>query len=147
MTHPLASLIASRPANPMASRPTTPAPTTAHLADSSRGGAWRSVAERGGNGSAEEHAVEQNPPALQSMPLPGLALDADFAILAVRDPAGVDGRPGAIHFGPNLSLAERREIVAAMDWFDRSDRRRRRREAATATTEDAADDATTNTNP
>jgi hypothetical protein len=49
-----------------------------------------------------------------------------LSILAVQDPPGPDGRPGAIVFASGLPLAVRREVAANLAWFDRSDARRAR---------------------
>lgn len=56
------------------------------------------------------------PPA--AAPNPGGGLESEgsdgFVILAVQDPPSPEGRPGAIHFGPNLTLVERRRLVAEL---------------------------------
>lgn len=42
--------------------------------------------------------------------------DAGFVILAVMDPPGPDDRPGVITFAPWLTLAERRRVLANLEW-------------------------------
>jgi hypothetical protein len=48
------------------------------------------------------------------------------SVLAILDPPVMDGSQGRVQFDPGLTLAERREIMFDVEWFDVRVRRRQR---------------------
>lgn len=110
MAHPLASLFDSRPDSAVAAGPKPPSPPGGHRAVDSGGGVG--AAARGTADSLADSVVS-------TTVIPGIT------ILAVQDPPGADGRPGAITFAPHLSFAARREIAGNLAWFDRVDAMRK----------------------
>lgn len=45
--------------------------------------------------------------------------------MAIADPPSPDGRPGAVHFSPNVPLTMRRWIVNDLEYLERMDRCRK----------------------
>ena len=121
MPHPLFSLLSQRHENAQESTPAAPEPTVADCASVAAKPPQKSRGDAEGARGAEVAGV-----------VIGEEVAADpwqvagVSILAVLDPAGPDGTPGRMQFVPGLTLAERREILRDVEWFDVRVRRRLR---------------------
>lgn len=54
-------------------------------------------------------------------PAGGWLVSPGLTMLAIQDPRRRDGAAGEIHFGPNLSLSDRKRLVASLEHWDRVD--------------------------
>ena len=116
MPHPLFSLLSQRHESTPKSTPSASEPTVAACASVAAKPPQKSRGDAEGVDGAGRAEVADDPWQVA----PGVA------ILAILDPAGPDGTPGRMQFVPGLTLAERREILRDVEWFDVRVRRRLR---------------------